>query len=438
MSTQRVRLIAAMVEVIGKHGYRGTTVSQVIESAGVSRKTFYEHFANKQECLLSTHEAIMSAALSRVERAYQDADGRSELAHRAIHALLETASGNPGAVRLAVVEIGAAGPAGVERRARELVRFERVIRAALELVPDEGADSEIVLKAIVGGLNRVLYRRIYRDEREDPLALVPDLVQWATSYYPTPSGIINEPRKALAMDTRASYALEGGRAPGTLAPHLRLSGRRGLVRGDQNVSASFVRYNQRERILDAIANLTAASGYAELKVEAIAREAAVSVHALYELFTGKEDAFLVAYEVGHGKALAAVERAYTAEADWRKGVKAGIAALFRFLASEPAFAHLALVDALTATPVAIERANRGIAAYAQMLVPGLEQPSRDGSQQVTIEAIIGGIFELCLDYALRGRIAELPELTVSATYIALAPFIGAEEGSRIARNPATR
>lgn len=51
---------------------------------------------------------------------------------------------------------------------------------------------------------------------------------------------------------------------------------------------------------------------------------------------------------------------------------------------------------------------------------------------VTIEAIAGGIFELCLHYALQGRIRELPELTASATYIALAPFLGPEEAARIA------
>jgi hypothetical protein len=51
---------------------------------------------------------------------------------------------------------------------------------------------------------------------------------------------------------------------------------------------------------------------------------------------------------------------------------------------------------------------------------------------VTIEAIAGGLFELCLNYALAERIGELPELAVSATYIALAPFLGGDEAARIA------
>jgi hypothetical protein len=51
---------------------------------------------------------------------------------------------------------------------------------------------------------------------------------------------------------------------------------------------------------------------------------------------------------------------------------------------------------------------------------------------VTIEAIAGGIFDLCLHYALHDRIRELPELAVSATYIALAPFLGGREAARVA------
>jgi AcrR family transcriptional regulator len=118
-------------------------------------------------------------------------------------------------------------------------------------------------------------------------------------------------------------------------------------------------HSQRERILDAVANLTAAQGYAELKVEEIAERAAVSLQAFYEHFADKEDAFLVAYEEGHDKALAMVERAYTAEPDWRLGVRAEIATLLRFMAAEPSFAHVALVDALVATTRTAERSSTG-------------------------------------------------------------------------------
>lgn len=427
----RGRLSLAMIDCVAESGYRSTRVADVIARAGVSRKTFYEHFDNKQDCLLSTYDLIAAEAMRRVETAYRGASGWPGRVETAIRALFDAAIANPGAMRLSLIEIAAVGPVGIERRERSSALYESFIRQALELAPGRGAVSDIAVKAVVGGLNRVLYRRVARADAEELHALVPALADWATSYYPTPESILPEPL-ALSQARRSAINVQGGRAPGTLAPHPLLGGRRGLPRGDQNVSRSFVVQNQRARILDAVTNLTARDGYAALKVEEIAEQAAVSLVAFYEHFADKEDAFLVAYEVGHGKALAAVERAYVAESDWRLAVRAGIDALFGFLASEPSFAHIGLVDALIATPHTADRSKEGVSAFARMLGPGLEQTSSYTPSSVTVEAIAGGLFDLCLHYALAGKVRELPELVPAATYIALAPFLGGEEAARFA------
>ena len=133
------------------------------------------------------------------------------------------------------------------------------------------------------------------------------------------------------------------------------------------------------------------------------------------------------------KACSIVERAFATQSDWRLGVREGISALLDFLASEPAFAHLALVEALTATRRTAECAVDGIAAYAEMLIPGAEQATDLVlPPAVTIEAIAGGLFELCLTYALLGRTESLSELLPRATYFALAPFIGPEQAGHVA------
>jgi AcrR family transcriptional regulator len=430
-----------MIEVIAEQGYPATRVADVIARAGVSRKTFYEHFANKQECLLSTYDLVAGEALRRVESAYHEADGWPERVEAAIRALFEAAIENPGALRLSLLEVAAVGPAGIKRRERTAARYESFIREAFELAPGRGALSPTALRAIVGGLSRVLYRRVQGSDRDELLALVPELAAWATSYYPTPPAILSEHggRRNAKHSSSLQPPLNGGRAPGTLAPHARLSSRRGLRRGDQNLSRSFVVHSQRERILDAVANLTATKGYAALTVEEIAEQAAVSLKAFYEHFEGKEDAFLVTYEVGQGKGLAIVERAYTSESDWRLGVRAGIVALFDFLASEPSFAHIALVDALIATTRSAERSKVSVRAFAQMLVPGVDSAEVElTAPEVKVEAIAGGVFDLCLHYALEERIRELRELTVPATYIALAPFIGGKQAALIAQNSPRR
>jgi len=433
---QRVRLAAAMIDAVGADGYRATRVADVIARAGVSRKTFYELFDNKQDCLLATYELIVRGAIRRLQTTFDEADGWPGCVEAAIGTLFDAARENPGALRLSLLEIPAAGPQAVERRERSTAAFEQFIREAIELAPGEGAVSDVALKAIVGGFNRVLYRRVLRGDGAELAALVPDLASWAASYYPAPAAIVAEP--SARSRRGAATALSGGRAPGTLAPHPPLGGRRGLARGDQNVSRSYVVQSQRERILDAVTNLTAREGYAALRVEAIAEEAAVSLVAFYEHFADKEDAFLVAFEVGQGKGLALVEGAFAAQSDWRFAVRAGIAALFDFLATEPSFAHIALLDALIATEHTAQRSRAGVDAFARMLAPGLEQTGGPAPPPVTIEAIAGGLFELCLHYALAGRIGELPEVSASATYIALAPFLGGEEAARVATEPLRR
>jgi AcrR family transcriptional regulator len=433
VSDQRLRLMLATIEAVGQNGYRATTVADVIARARVSRKTFYKHFANKQECMLSSADLVSAEGMRRVERAYRETEGRSERVQAGLLALFAAAIENPGALRLNMIEIAAVGPAGIERRERSALYYEGFMRDALELVPGAETVSEVTVKALVGGLSRVLYSHVVSGEHAGTPALVADLVNWTTSYYPTPQAILRQAQGQPLSKPRARSPRDGGRAPGTLAPHPRPGARRGLPGGDHNVSRSFVVHSQRERILDAVANLTAAEGYVALGVERIAEEAALSLEAFYEHFAGKEDAFLVAYEVGHSKALAHVRGAYDEQSDWRYGVRAAVSALFEFLASEPAFAHIALVDALSASSRSAERSRIGVSAFAQMLIPGLEQgPEGTPPPPVTIEAISGGIFELCLHYALRRRIQALPELTASATYFALAPFIGGEQAARVA------
>jgi AcrR family transcriptional regulator len=428
---QRGRVMAALTDVVAEKGYTAATIADVSTRAGVSRKAFYAHFANKEACFLETYDAIVAAGMERIAELYRDLDGLSQGAESGIGALLELAIENPNVLRLVMVEAAAMGPAGVARHERLVAGYEELLRESLGLSPTSGTIPNPVLRAIVGGLSKVLYTHVQSGKHERLRELLGDIVAWATSYYPAPASMtgLRDPKP-----NHPPAGLLGGRAPGTLAPGSTSSRRRrALLRREPHLSRSFIVHSQRERILDAVATLSASGGYAALTVEEIVEEAAVSLNAFYDHFADREDAFLVAYQVGHGKGLAIVERAFEAAPDWRSGVRAGIAALFDFLASEPSFAHMALVDALTATPNTAARSNRGVTLYAQMLMPGLEEaPEQQRPTAVTIEAIAGGIFELCFGYALQGRIAELSELVPRATYFALAPFIGAEEAGRIA------
>lgn len=425
-----------MTEEIGEQGYASTTIGEILARAGVSRNAFHEHFADKRECFLATYDAIVADYIGAVTSAYRTGGDPSERAEAGLRALFERAASDPGALRLVTVEVTGAGEAGIARREQLITSFEVFLRESLPLAPRPGTIANPILRATVGGLVRVLYTRVQSGKQAGLLKLVPDLVRWASSYSSPPLMInFRDPPPNRGSTTEGLW---GGRAPGTLCRLGPPSGRtRGRARREQGIPRSLVAHSQRERIIDAVANVTAKRGYAALTLKALTEEAGVSLGTFHEHFTGKEDAFLVAYELGHSKGLAIVERAFSSEPDWPSGVRAGISALFDFLASEPSFAHMALVDALIATRRSAERSNRGITGYAQMLLPGLQEaPKGSRPPAVTIEAITGGIFELCLSYALNGRIGELSELAPRTTYFALAPFTGADEAARVATEAA--
>jgi AcrR family transcriptional regulator len=426
---QRERLFKAMVEAVDEHGYVATTISDLVSRAGVSRRSFYEHFHNKDECLLATYDAIVVRLTRRLVGAGRlvgetgSAEGWKERLEAFICALFEAAIDRPDAARLVCVEMGAAGPAGVQRWAQGAARLERFIVEGFAESPGEGTIPDPVARAIVGALRKILYSRVRRARsskalKAELLQLVPDLVEWIVSYYPSPADLPRRPR------SRRPVRLLGGRAPGTLsAPSL--SGARGLPRGEHNLPRGFVAFNQRERIFDAISNLTASGGYPALSLEDIAAEAAVSLQTFYTHFDSKEDAFLATYEVGHAKAMAVVNQTLARQSSWIEGVRAGATALLEYLASEPSYAHLACVDVMIAYPHMAARVHDANDSYAELLDLriGDDGPSLLPAPVVG-EAIVGGVFELLHDYILRGRTRQLPELADHIMYIALTPFMG--------------
>jgi AcrR family transcriptional regulator len=425
LSNQRERLVSAMSIAVGEQGYAQTTVAHVIAIAGVSRKAFYQHFSNREECFLETYDTIVAESVKRAKGACRSSSGPRAAVCAGLEAVVERAIEDPLEVRLLLVEIAALGREGAERREHLMGAYERMLNASLK----SEALPAPMLRAIVGGVSHVLHARVRAGRERQLSKLVPELVDWITSYQDVPHTLL---RPATPPPTPPKACLVGGRAPGTLWPSSASSRRRGL-RGEHIGSHSFVVHSQRERVLDAVASLSAAKGYTAVTVKDISETAAVSLDAFYEHFEGKEDAFLVAYEIGHGKARSIVENAYDEAPDWGSAVHAAIESLFEFLAAEPAFAHLSLIDARVATSRAAERASKGMGAYAQLLVPQLKDvPSSRRPPASTMEAIAGGIFELCVSYALQGRTSELPGLACDATFFALAPFLGPTDAALVA------
>jgi AcrR family transcriptional regulator len=121
---QRARLLSAMTEVVADKGFAGATVSDVVGAAGVSRSTFYEQFASKEDCFLEAYRHGVDVLLDGVRDAVAQAGGgwREQL-RAGIRAYLQALAGEPRFARSYLREIHTAGPAALQARAATLRRF---------------------------------------------------------------------------------------------------------------------------------------------------------------------------------------------------------------------------------------------------------------------------------------------------------------------------
>ena len=225
---------------------------------------------------------------------------------------------------------------------------------------------------------------------------------------------MREPAKAARGAARR--AGDSRRGPDQLP-----SGRHGLL-------PSFVAANQRERILSAVAQATAELGYADLSVEAVIARAGVSRRTFYEHFKNKEDAFLAAYDAVVHQVVRHVQRAYLQQTTALDRLRAGIRAYLEYLASEPEYARMGVVEVLAAGPRALARRTDALRLFAEIiednirqLVPSCRRP------ELTAETIVGGIYEVVFSRILAGRTAELPAMADDLLVAVLMLDVDAQE-----------
>ena len=204
--------------------------------------------------------------------------------------------------------------------------------------------------------------------------------------------------------------------------------RRKLPPGRHGLSRSFVAQNQRDRILAAVADTCSAKGYGEMSVEDIIAAAGVSRRTFYEHFKNKEHAFLAAYDAVLGQLFQRVNGAVDSSETLQDKVRAGLAAFLGFLANEPAFARMCIVDVLAAGPEAVARRDGAMQWFAQLILENARtvMPEDDAPPALDLicETVVGGIYEVVYARVLRGDLAELPRLLPDLVYALLLPFVG--------------
>jgi AcrR family transcriptional regulator len=161
----RRRLLDAMAEAVAHKGYADTTIADLASGARVSRRTFYEHFGSKEECLIALYEAASRQALSVLRDAIDPAHDPLTQAERALHAYLSTMASNPLLLKTLFIAILGLGSTGLQARRRVNQHLADLI---LEVINRPGEKKRKPLPpalamSIVGGINELVLEMIERD-----------------------------------------------------------------------------------------------------------------------------------------------------------------------------------------------------------------------------------------------------------------------------------
>jgi len=182
---QRERLIAGLAESIAENGYSGTTIAHITRHAAVSRRTFYEHFASKDECFVAAYDTVMEKLRERVGEAFEQETDWPHAVKAGIAAMLHFLAVEPNLARLCMVEALVAGPVVVERYDAAIQSFVPYFQSGRDgRSPDILARlSPTTEEALVGGMMSLISRRIIAGKAAELETLLPDLVEFTLTPY---------------------------------------------------------------------------------------------------------------------------------------------------------------------------------------------------------------------------------------------------------------
>lgn len=165
---QRLRLAVGMAEAMRARGYVGTPVAEVIKRAGVSRETFYALYDDKLDCFLSALDLVAEVLVGQLADALGDEGPPLDRFDRAFSAYLDALAAEPGFARLLLVEVYAAGPAAMARRA---ALQQRLVDALVDLLEVRSAPGRFAIEALVAGVSSLVTGPLVADDPDRLRAL---------------------------------------------------------------------------------------------------------------------------------------------------------------------------------------------------------------------------------------------------------------------------
>jgi AcrR family transcriptional regulator len=411
-SSERERLLAAIIEVVARDGYAATTTAALTAWAGVSRRSLYDCFAGKEKCLLAALKFAHEQLLADIRRAVLAEPERA--AELAVTSLVSFASAQPATARVVFGEAMAAGRPALEARDHAVDQIAQSIEAAYDSLDPGTATPDVSARMLVGGVCRLLAARL-RQSGQIPPGLDGELIEWLRSYrQPLATHLwrtlcpVPLPASPAARSTLHPSQPQRSECPDT--------SRKGLAA------------HSRARIVAAVARLAEQRGYAATTIAEISRQAELSPRAFYRSFADKQEAFAALHE-HHFRALMGVTAgAFFAQDDWPARIWAAERAFSQHLEQNPTLARTSFIESYAGDPVSLSRVEELVGAFTLFLQEGYQYRELETPPTaIALDAIATTIFELGYRYTRADRVNELCALIPHGAFISLVPFLGPED-----------
>ncbi|HKO37827.1 MAG TPA: TetR/AcrR family transcriptional regulator [Solirubrobacterales bacterium] len=395
-----------MVELVATHGYEAVTVRGLTKRARVSSGTFYNHYRSTDDCLLSTFDLICRSTSERLLQAGQEEpDPRRRLA-LAIGCLFRDMAANRQAATFMLRGAPAAGPAFTSRLRNSAMR----IGLALEFCLRTGGGPHLpphLLEGVVAGLARIGRLWLPAATEAEIGEIAAEAAEWIMSLsFPSAQG----------AELLVAPVPPGRRDGSTAARRLRDGNWQGTL-GDERVM-----------ILAAAFRIAQCTGYHQLSIPMICREAGVSRRSFNRHFEGLEDCFSAALEERVASAVEASLRRRTPSAPWSTAVCEALEELCDAIEADVDSARVLLVEVSAAGTAGIDSRERQIARIARALqatAPVGREPS-----ELAAEASTAAAWAILRRRASEQSSAATASLLPLLAFLALAPAVGSPAALR--------
>jgi AcrR family transcriptional regulator len=195
--SRRDLILAAMIRVVGRKGYKETAVADVIDEAGVSRTTFYKHFEDKHECFLAAYEVLVDQVYGEVVANCDGAESWLQRVENGLATIVKVFALEPELARTAIVEVAAAGADARQLHWDAVARFTKYLEGGRELSDGRELPENISLMS-AGAVSGLIFDELLAGRAAQLPAMLPDLLFAMLVPYIGPGAAAEEMRRVAA------------------------------------------------------------------------------------------------------------------------------------------------------------------------------------------------------------------------------------------------